>query len=120
MRAISLLCFVIAAAAGCARTGVTTPANEPTWLADSIQRIRTEPVRNPPAVVSRYEFRDEIITYGITPGCCDFYNVLLDTSGNAICAPSGGITGRGDGRCPAALLEEPRRVTIVWRDDRSR
>lgn len=33
--------------------------------------------------------------------CCDQFNKAYDADGRYLCAPSGGFTGRGDGRCPA-------------------
>ncbi|MBI3349677.1 MAG: hypothetical protein HY020_21010 [Burkholderiales bacterium] len=33
--------------------------------------------------------------------CCDQFNRLYDADGRFVCAPSGGFTGQGDGRCPA-------------------
>lgn len=37
--------------------------------------------------------------YVIQPGCCDQYTVMMDENCSYICAPSGGMTGRGDGKC---------------------
>ena len=34
-----------------------------------------------------------------------------------ICHPDGGITGRGDGRCPDFFVER-RNERVVWRDQR--
>lgn len=43
--------------------------------------------------------------------CCDQFNVLYDATGQRLCAPSGGFTGRGDGRCAAPLaLSSAQRV----------
>ena len=33
--------------------------------------------------------------------CCDQYNKAYNADGRYLCAPSGGFTGLGDGRCPA-------------------
>lgn len=33
--------------------------------------------------------------------CCDQFDKAYDANGRYLCAPSGGFTGRGDGRCPA-------------------
>lgn len=38
--------------------------------------------------------------YLITWQCCDFFNEVYDNNCKRICAPSGGITGRGEGNCP--------------------
>jgi hypothetical protein len=42
--------------------------------------------------------------YYAVSGCCDQLNALFDAAGGYVCAPDGGFTGRGDGRCPAELL----------------
>jgi hypothetical protein len=39
--------------------------------------------------------------------CCDRFNHLYDRAGNRICAPSGGITGQGDGKCAAPVSVWP-------------
>lgn len=43
--------------------------------------------------------------YLFISGCCDQFNRLYDGEGRFICAPSGGIAGSGDGRCPAWVQE---------------
>lgn len=37
--------------------------------------------------------------YLLQAGCCDRFNELRDATGQYLCAPSGGFTGQGDGRC---------------------
>lgn len=39
--------------------------------------------------------------YYVRSPCCDLHNHLYDSAGDYLCAPDGGFTGRGDGRCPA-------------------
>ncbi len=47
-------------------------------------------------------------------GCCDQYEELYDaTTCELLCAPSGGITGEGDGRCPD-FYDEATRESTVW------
>lgn len=52
--------------------------------------------------------------YLFTAPCCDIGNPLYDAEGRFICAPSGGFTGQGDGKCPAwvhdALREQRSRA----------
>lgn len=45
--------------------------------------------------------------------CCDRLNHLYDDQGRRLCAPSGGLDGRGDGRCPEV------QVPAGWRVGRS-
>jgi len=37
--------------------------------------------------------------------CCDQYNPVYDAQKNYICAPTGGITGQGDGNCQDLDIE---------------
>lgn len=41
--------------------------------------------------------------YYVRSPCCDLHNHLYDSDGNYLCAPEGGFTGRGDGKCPSGL-----------------
>jgi hypothetical protein len=49
-----------------------------------------------------------------TAQCCDRYNVAYDDQCNAVCAPSGGLTGKGDGKCPD-FSSAATHVRLVWR-----
>lgn len=49
--------------------------------------------------------------YRVQSPCCDHFHPLYDSTGRYVCAPSGGFTGHGDGRCPAwvaTLRAQPR------------
>ena len=49
----------------------------------------------------------------VVEACCDRMNTLHDGAGYARCAPTGGVTGKGDRRCPAPL--PPREeMRLVW------
>jgi hypothetical protein len=41
------------------------------------------------------------------------YNSLYDQDGTFLCSPDGGITGSGDGKCPAFWKKAKRRV-LIW------
>lgn len=43
--------------------------------------------------------------YMIESECCDRFNVVLDCNCKYICAPSGGITGNGDGLCSPEIVD---------------
>ena len=45
--------------------------------------------------------------------CCDRMNTLHDAAGYARCAPPGGVSGKGDGRCPAPLPPSDQ-MRLVW------
>lgn len=87
----------------------------PDWLEDLIERLESEPVANPPASIARWEYAAGVFYY-LPPRCCDIYSDLYDSEGTLLCHPDGGITGGGDGRCPA--LGDRIREEIVWRDPR--
>lgn len=52
------------------------------------------------AGMTRYPGPDGRPVYLSMSPCCDQFNKLYDADGRFICAPSGGLTGQGDGRCP--------------------
>jgi leucyl-tRNA synthetase len=69
-----------------------------------IGRYQSEPVTNPPRSVVRYDYKGAVV-YFVPAQCCDAFATLYDANGRVMCAPEGGITGRGDGRCPDFLAE---------------
>ena len=82
-----------------------------------IADFQSKPVGNPPQSIYRYEFNGGTVYY-VPPQCCDQYSVLYDSNGNVICAPDGGLIGRGDGRC-ADFLQQARNKQLVWQDNRT-
>lgn len=88
----------------------------PSCIENKIREIKKEAVRNPPAQVWKWEV-DGNIYYYITSDCCDQYNYLYDEDCNVVCAPDGGLTGNGDGKCPEFKGQIKR--TRVWEDDRN-
>ncbi len=63
--------------------------------------------------VNQYYYKGKIC-YLFLGGCCDMYNILVDNNCNIICAPSGGVHGGGDGRCPD-FDAESLFIREVWR-----
>ena len=60
-----------------------------------------------------YEWRyDGEQSYLFEYGCCDRYNYLYSSSCAVVCAPSGGMTGKGDGQCPD--LADRAEATLIW------
>jgi hypothetical protein len=88
----------------------------PSCIAEKIEAIRQQPKYNPPASVYRYQYAGQYV-YLISSNCCDQYNYVYDKSCNIICAPSGGITGKGDARC-SNFNEMATEETLVWKDER--
>ena len=100
---------------GCT-TNNTDDDLHPTWVDDLITQLEGDPVRNPPASITRYNYLG-LHVYYVPPFCCDQFSVLYDSSGAVLCSPDGGITGGGDGRCSDFLSERKDELTI-WRDSR--
>ena len=90
----------------------TTPA----CVLNIIRSIQNEPVHNPPAEVYRYTWHNQQVYY-ITANCCDQYNLLYDANCNVLCAPDGGFSGAGDGRCTDFGTAGSSK-TLVWKDPR--
>jgi len=62
--------------------------------------------------INKYQYKG-MTTYLVPGGCCDTYTSLYDAEGNYICAPSGGLSGRGDGTCPD-FMKEATDKEVVW------
>jgi len=80
--------------------------------------LRNEEVRNPPAVIVEWTIASGEKYYYVPPFCCDMYGYLYDSECNMVCAPDGGFTGMGDGRCPGEILESIVSTEVIWEDDR--
>ena len=98
---------------GCSQS--TEPAN-PEWVNELIVAFRSMPVGNPPQSVWRYQYHGRIVYY-VPPQCCDQFSMLFDEKGSLICAPDGGISGSGDGRCPDFIAARTNEQ-LVWKDPR--
>lgn len=88
----------------------------PACIEGKIERIKGEPEWNPRAEVNEYVYNDQRV-FLFSANCCDQYHVLYDENCSVICAPSGGYTGRGDGKCPD-FNETARHIRLVWKDER--
>lgn len=63
--------------------------------------------------IYRYKYQKRYVYFGLSD-CCDFYNLLFDQTCQVICAPNGGFTGGGDGKCPN-FFNEATEKTELWR-----
>ena len=88
----------------------------PSCIQQKIDVIKAQPKWNPPAEINEYLYNNQHV-YLFSSPCCDQFNMLYDESCNAICAPSGGFTGRGDGKC-AGFRDSAKHVRLVWKDER--
>ena len=109
----AILLFV-ALSAACARP--VTEDTTPDWLTALIAQLESEPVANPPAVLAQYEYKGQTVYY-LPPRCCDVPSVVYGQAGNVICSADGGLTGKGNGRCPDFFAER-KDEKIIWRDKR--
>ena len=89
----------------------------PEWLTDLIQRLENEPVADPPASITQYEYKGQTV-YFLPQRCCDIFSDLYDATGNIIGHPDGGITGQGDGRA-LDFFEERSNEQVTWEDHRA-
>ena len=88
----------------------------PACILERIEEIKKENKWNPPAEINEYEFQGKTV-YLISSACCDQYNSLVDSDCQVICAPSGGITGKGDGKCND-FTDVAKYTRQIWKDER--
>lgn len=93
------------------------PGNSlPACISQRIEQNKNQPAWNPPASINEYVYNGQTV-YLISAPCCDQFNTLVDKNCKTICAPSGGITGKGDGKC-MDFEEKAKLVRVVWKDER--
>jgi hypothetical protein len=84
-----------------------------------VKRIIADAKKNSPAdaplQIDEYLYRNERV-FLFTAPCCDQYNTLYDMKCNPVCAPTGGITGKGDGKCPD-FIAEAKLVRTLWKKE---
>ena len=62
----------------------------------------------------QYEYEGKTVFYlpFARTHCCDALSMVYDSQGTVICMPEGGITGKGDGRCPDFSASRSRGVQV--------
>ncbi len=72
---------------------------------------------NPPSAtqIDEYSYNGKRV-FLVTAPCCDRYNILYDENCTTICAPSGGLAGKGDGKC-ADFSAMAKFVKLVWKKE---
>lgn len=88
----------------------------PACIQNKIDYIKSQPKWNPLAEVNEYIYMGKH-AFLFSADCCDQYNELFDSNCNYICAPSGGITGKGDLKC-TDFMTTAQFVRLVWKDSR--
>ena len=91
-------------------------SNIPACIQQKINTIKAQPKWNPPATVTEYLYNGKKV-YLFTSDCCDQYIELYDENCNYLCAPSGGITGKGDGKC-VDFYTAAKHIQLIWKDPR--
>ena len=113
--ALSAAVALLLAACASPPPRVVAPAH-PAFVDRLIAGFAADPVANPPASVWEYAYGGRVV-YFVPARCCDIPSQVYAADGAPVCQPDGGLTGRGDGRCPdfAAARSQER---LVWRDPR--
>jgi hypothetical protein len=101
--------------AGCAQA---TQSANPAWVDKLIQKFQSDQVANPPLSVWKYQYNGQTVYY-VPAHCCDITSVVYDAQGAALCAPDGGITGQGDGKC-TDFFDTRTNGQLIWQDSRTR
>ena len=105
-----LLIIVVFLLISCAKMDVTSKEDKyPTCFQSMIN------ASNPPLEIWRYNYDNKLV-YLVKPDCCDQYEEVYSSDCSKICAPSGGITGKGDGKC-SAFYDTATEGTLVWKSN---
>lgn len=89
----------------------------PKWLMKLIREFEVGRPEDRPERIIRYKYGNEFV-YLLEAGCCDQFSRVYDTNGKLICS-TGGITGRGDGKCPD-FFSERKDEKLIWEAKRHR
>jgi hypothetical protein len=116
MRELLLVFILLQVVAGCEKEEVSK--GTPECIEKKIDELANAPVANPPAKVYSYQYKGKTVYY-IPAKCCDIPSELYDADCNIICSPDGGLTGKGDGRCPD-FFETRTKEKLIWEDTRKR
>ncbi|UJR32531.1 hypothetical protein I4U23_019993 [Adineta vaga] len=111
MRTFILAIIFIAIAASFSSATAKT-AEIPKCIHKMIDGLNSTPRLSPYIRIDSYMYRGKI-TYLATSSCCDRFNPLFDGECRQICVPSGGFTGRGDGKC-IDFGEKGQQLENIW------
>ncbi len=112
-----MLFFIAIIFLSCRTTTGIDDSKTPSWLLSKIDSLKAQPVSNPLAEISSWNYKNERVFY-IPPYCCDNFGELYNAEGKLICYPDGGITGKGDGRCPD-FFDLRKDKQVIWKDNRT-
>jgi hypothetical protein len=98
------------------KTVTDSLASLPVCIKAMIEKMKAEPITNPPNKIYSYTFKNKTVYY--VPGvCCDNFSDLYDDSCKIIAHPDGGFTGRGDGKIKD-FGELRKNEKLIWEDKR--
>lgn len=86
-------------------------------LGAKIAELQAKPKGNPAYSIWAYSWNGQRVYLVSEATCCDQFSTLYDECFEPLCAPSGGISGKGDGRCPD-FQQQATNQQLVWRDPR--
>ena len=89
----------------------------PSCIRNEIKQITEADVQNPPIQIHQYEYQGDKV-YLISSPCCDHFDYIFNSKCEKLCAPFGGITGKGDNQCPD-FQEHAVNKLLVWKDERN-
>jgi len=114
-----LLVFPILSATECGdkkattANGVETPKDS---IPPCVMKLIDDAVKatpsSTPTRVDEYLYNGKTV-YLFTAPCCDQYNTLYSETCIPVCAPTGGFTGKGDGKCPD-FVSTAKFVKLIW------
>lgn len=129
MKALLLICAL--AAFSCKGPKAAAAKDQPliegsTVISDSlpvcvtvlIEKFKSEEVTNPPMSITRYKYKGKFVYLTSAP-CCDNFSDLYNDSCRLMGHPSGGFTGRGDGKF-ADFAKEATEEKLLWKDPRGK
>ena len=93
------------------------PKGTPNCIKDEIKKAIRAEVQTPPMQIHSFDYHAEKV-FLINSPCCDQFDYIYNSNCEKICAPYGGITGKGDNRCPD-FGEKATNKMLVWKDERN-
>jgi hypothetical protein len=119
---VLFLLILLSACAASTRQNTPVPQNTlaaiegPEWIKNLVVTYMKDPVGNPPRSIWQYSYKGQTVYY-FPPQCCDQFSMLYNAKMQVLCAPDGGITGKGDEKCPD-FFQERKDEKLIWKDAR--
>jgi hypothetical protein len=114
MKKLMPVCIAICALFGCHHEPIETAL--PSCIQDYVKTVQQQPKSDPAAQVNEYIYQGKTVYY-LPIWSPDAFNLVYDDGCQYICAPDGGFTGSGDGKC-ADFWKTAQFVRVAWKDAR--